>query len=43
MCGGQFLDMLGEAKHLTEEQLTDINSRKTGALLTAACRMGVAA
>ena len=43
MCGGQYLDMLGENKVLTEEELTDINSRKTGALLIAACRMGVAA
>ncbi len=43
MCGGQYLDMLGENKKLTEDELTDINSRKTGALLIAACRMGVAA
>ena len=43
MCGGQFLDMLGEGKKLSAQELTDINSRKTGALLTAACRMGVAA
>ena len=43
MCGGQYLDMLGEGKQLTEEQLDNINSRKTGALLIAACRMGVAA
>ncbi|MGI5976541.1 MAG: polyprenyl synthetase family protein [Candidatus Limivicinus sp.] len=43
MCGGQFLDMLGEGKNLTEQELTDINGRKTGALLTAACQMGVAA
>ena len=43
MCGGQFLDMCGEGKTLSEQELTDINSRKTGALLTAACRMGVAA
>ena len=43
MCGGQYLDMLGEGKQLTEEQLNNINSRKTGALLIAACRMGVAA
>ncbi|MBR1457168.1 MAG: polyprenyl synthetase family protein [Oscillospiraceae bacterium] len=43
MCGGQFLDMLGEGKALTEDELTEINARKTGALLTAACRMGVAA
>lgn len=43
MCGGQFLDMQGEGKILSEQQLTDINSRKTGALLVAACQMGVAA
>ena len=43
MCGGQFLDMQGEGKILDEQQLTDINSRKTGALLVAACQMGVAA
>lgn len=43
MCGGQYLDMLGEGKKLTEDELNEINSRKTGALLTAACRMGVAA
>lgn len=43
MCGGQFLDMLGENKLLSEDELNEINIRKTGALLTAACRMGVAA
>ncbi|MDO4815380.1 MAG: polyprenyl synthetase family protein [Bacillota bacterium] len=43
MCGGQFLDMLGENKLLSEEELNEINTRKTGALLIAACRMGVAA
>lgn len=43
MCGGQYLDMLGEGKSLSESELMDINSRKTGALLIAACRMGVAA
>ena len=43
MCGGQYLDMLWEGKTLTEQELTDINSRKTGALLVAACQMGVAA
>lgn len=43
MCAGQYLDMIGESKRLTEEELDDINSRKTGALLIAACRMGVAA
>lgn len=43
MCGGQFLDMKGENMVLSEEELNEINSRKTGALLIAACRMGVAA
>ena len=43
MCGGQFLDMSWEGKALTEQELSEINSRKTGALLVAACQMGVAA
>lgn len=43
MCGGQYLDMVGENKILSEDELNEINSRKTGALLIAACRMGVAA
>ena len=43
MCGGQFLDMIGENKILTADELDEINSRKTGALLIAACTMGVAA
>ena len=43
MCCGQYLDMLWEGSSLTEQELTEINSRKTGALLAAACQMGVAA
>lgn len=43
MCGGQYLDMSWEGRALTEQELTEINSRKTGALLVAACQMGVAA
>lgn len=43
MCGGQYLDMSWEGKTLSEQELTEINSRKTGALLVAACQMGVAA
>ena len=43
MCGGQYLDMIGEGKKLSETELDAINTRKTGALLTAACLMGVAA
>ena len=41
MCGGQYLDMIGEGKRLSETELDAINTRKTGALLIAACRMGV--
>lgn len=43
MCGGQYLDMLWEGKDLSEQELTEINSRKTGALIVAACQMGVSA
>ena len=43
MCGGQYLDMIGEGKILSEDELTDINARKTGALIVAACQMGAAA
>ena len=41
MCGGQYLDMQGEGRRLDKAELDEINSRKTGALLIAACRMGV--
>lgn len=43
MCGGQFLDMLGEKKHLDVSGLNEINKRKTVALISAACKMGAAA
>lgn len=43
MCRGQYMDMLGEGKRLSAEELTDINNLKTGALLSAACKLGVAA
>lgn len=43
MCGGQYLDMLGEGKELTADELDIINNLKTGALLSAACMLGVAA
>ena len=43
MCGGQYLDMIGEGKRLSQDELDAINTRKTGALLTAACVMGVCA
>ena len=43
ICGGQYLDMLGEGKILSQDELNEINNRKTGALMIAACQMGVAA
>lgn len=43
ICGGQFMDMIMEGKPLTNEELTDIQSRKTGSLLSAACMLGAAA
>lgn len=43
MCGGQFLDMDGENSIHSIDELNEINKRKTVALLTAACKMGVAA
>ena len=43
MCGGQYLDMIGEGRALTVEELDAINRRKTGALLAASCAMGTAA
>ncbi len=43
ICGGQFLDMDGENSIHSIDQLNEINKRKTVALLTAACKMGVAA
>ena len=43
MCGGQYWDTIGDGQPHTVEELTEINDRKTGALLRAACMMGVAA
>jgi len=43
ICGGQYLDMEAEGKVLSEEGLKEINRLKTGAMLIAACKMGVAA
>ena len=41
-CGGQFMDMLSEHPE-DESWLTDLQARKTGSLLSAACAMGAAA
>ena len=43
ICGGQQLDMEGNGKVLTEDELIDLQSRKTGSLLSAACLMGAIA
>src|SRR6185437_2907167 len=40
MIGGQVLDIEGEHQQLTLDQLQQIHRLKTGALLTAACRLG---
>jgi geranylgeranyl pyrophosphate synthase len=40
MIGGQVLDMDGEKKSLTFEQLQELHRMKTGALLRSACRLG---
>ena len=43
MVGGQVLDMLSETRQCTEQEVLDIQSRKTGALIRAACLLGVLA
>ena len=43
MCDGQYWDTAGNGQPRTAEDLTDINDKKTGALLRAACMMGVCA
>lgn len=43
MCLGQYYDTLGDGQTHTAEELTAINDAKTGALLRAACMMGVVA
>lgn len=43
MVGGQILDMDAEERECTEEDVRAIQSRKTGALICAACLLGVIA
>lgn len=43
MVGGQALDILSEERVCTEQEVLDIQSRKTGALIRAACVLGVLA
>ena len=43
MVGGQVLDILSEERECTEEDVLSIQSRKTGALINAACVLGAIA
>lgn len=43
MCGGQYWDTVGNGQAHTLEELAVIHDKKTGALLRAACLMGVLA
>lgn len=43
MVGGQVLDMQSESRQCTQQEVIDIQSRKTGALIRAACLLGVLA
>ena len=43
MVGGQVLDILSEERQCTEDEVLAIQSRKTGALINAACTLGVIA
>ena len=43
MVGGQVLDILSEERMLSEQEVLDIQTRKTGALINAACATGALA
>lgn len=43
MVGGQVLDIQSEERECTQQEVVDIQSRKTGALIKAACVLGVLA
>ena len=43
MVGGQVLDMNSQERECTEEEILNIQSRKTGALINASCVLGVIA
>ena len=43
MVGGQVLDILSEERECSEQEVLDIQSRKTGALVNAACVLGAIA
>ena len=43
MVGGQVLDIMAEQRECTEQEILNIQNRKTGALIKAACVLGVMA
>ena len=43
MVGGQVLDIMSEQRELTEQEVLDIQTRKTGRLISIACCLGVLA
>ena len=43
ICGGQFMDLSAEGHALSADELSDLQARKTGALLSGACMLGAAA
>ena len=43
MVGGQVLDIMSEERELTEQEVLDIQNRKTGCPISAACALGVIA
>lgn len=43
MVGGQVLDIMSEERELNEQEVLDIQNRKTGCLIRAACALGVIA
>ncbi len=43
MVGGQVLDIMSEERELNEQEVLDIQSRKTGKLISIACCLGVLA
>lgn len=40
ICGGQYLDIEAEQRSLYEDELIDIQNRKTGSLMAASCKIG---
>ncbi len=43
MVGGQVLDIMSESREICEQEILDIQSRKTGCLINAACALGAIA